>query len=65
MWQRPVLALGNFDGLHRGHVAIIARVRSRAYERGVLPIALTFDPQGTRISFNDLESITNQYANAL
>ncbi|MEC9301809.1 MAG: bifunctional riboflavin kinase/FAD synthetase [Acidobacteriota bacterium] len=49
MWQRPVLALGNFDGLHRGHVAIIDRVRSRAYERGVLPIALTFDPHPPRV----------------
>ena len=49
MWQRPVLALGNFDGLHRGHVAIIDRVRSRAYERGGLPIALTFDPHPPRV----------------
>ncbi len=49
MWQQPVLALGNFDGLHRGHVAIINRVRGRAYERGVLPIALTFDPHPARV----------------
>ena len=43
-WQQPVLALGNFDGLHRGHVAIVERVQARARERGVVPLALTFDP---------------------
>ena len=49
MWQRPVLALGNFDGLHRGHAAIINRVRGRANDRGVLSIALTFDPHPPRV----------------
>jgi phosphoribosyl 1,2-cyclic phosphate phosphodiesterase len=29
-WHAPVLALGNFDGLHRGHMKIIDRVRRRA-----------------------------------
>ena len=29
-WHNPVLALGNFDGLHRGHMKIIDRVRRRA-----------------------------------
>ena len=29
-WNQPVLALGNFDGLHRGHMKIIDRVRRRA-----------------------------------
>ncbi len=29
-WQTPVLALGNFDGLHRGHMKIIERVRRAA-----------------------------------
>ena len=49
MWQQPVLALGNFDGLHRGHAAIINRVRGRANDRGVLSIALTFDPHPPRV----------------
>ncbi len=43
-WHNPVLALGNFDGLHRGHMKIIDRVRRRAGERGGTPAAMTFDP---------------------
>jgi riboflavin kinase/FMN adenylyltransferase len=48
-WPQPVLALGNFDGLHRGHMKIIDRVRRRAGERGGTPIAMTFDPHPPRV----------------
>lgn len=48
-WQNPVLALGNFDGLHRGHAKIIDRVRRRAGERGGTPAAMTFDPHPPRV----------------
>ncbi|HTM27678.1 MAG TPA: bifunctional riboflavin kinase/FAD synthetase [Vicinamibacterales bacterium] len=48
-WHSPVLALGNFDGLHRGHAKIIDRVRRRAGERGGTPAAMTFDPHPSRI----------------
>ena len=48
-WNRPVLALGNFDGLHRGHMKIIDRVRRRAGERGGTPAAMTFDPHPPRV----------------
>jgi len=48
-WHNPVLALGNFDGLHRGHAKIIDRVRRRAGERGGTPAAMTFDPHPPRI----------------
>ncbi len=48
-WPQPVLALGNFDGLHRGHVKIIDRVRRRAEERGGVAVVLTFDPHPTRV----------------
>jgi riboflavin kinase/FMN adenylyltransferase len=44
-----VLALGNFDGLHRGHMKIIDRVRRRAGERGGMPAAMTFDPHPPRV----------------
>ena len=29
-WRHPVLALGNFDGLHRGHVKIVERIQRGA-----------------------------------
>jgi riboflavin kinase / FMN adenylyltransferase len=48
-WVQPVLALGNFDGLHRGHTKIIERVRRVAAERGGTSLVLTFDPHPPRI----------------
>jgi riboflavin kinase / FMN adenylyltransferase len=48
-WPQPVLALGNFDGLHRGHMKIIDRVRRRAGERGGTPAVMTLDPHPPRV----------------
>ena len=48
-WNQPVLALGNFDGLHRGHMKIIDRVRRRAGERAGTPAVMTFDPHPSRV----------------
>ena len=45
----PVLALGNFDGLHRGHLKIIERVRRGAVEHGGTPMAMTFDPHPPKV----------------
>ena len=39
-----VLALGNFDGLHLGHAALIGEARDRARDRGVPAGVLTFEP---------------------
>ena len=44
-----MLALGNFDGLHRGHVKIIERIQRGALERGGMSVVLTFDPHPPRI----------------
>jgi riboflavin kinase/FMN adenylyltransferase len=48
-WKAPVLALGNFDGLHRGHMKIVERVHRTAEEREATPVVLTFDPHPTRV----------------
>src|SRR5512134_211656 len=48
-WVHPVLALGNFDGLHRGHIKIIERVCRVAAERGSTALVLTFDPHPPRV----------------
>jgi riboflavin kinase/FMN adenylyltransferase len=52
-WRAPVLALGNFDGLHRGHIKIIDRVHRSAVERGATAVALTFDPHPTEVTRPD------------
>jgi len=44
-----VLALGNFDGVHRGHRKILERVRRVASERGTAAIVMTFDPHPPRV----------------
>jgi riboflavin kinase / FMN adenylyltransferase len=48
-WHQPVLALGNFDGMHRGHLKIVERVRRGAEERGATGVAMTFDPHPSKI----------------
>lgn len=48
-WTQTVLALGNFDGLHRGHARILEQVRRRAGERRATAAALTFDPHPPRV----------------
>jgi riboflavin kinase/FMN adenylyltransferase len=44
-----VAALGNFDGLHRGHMKLIEHVRRQAAERGGTSVAVIFDPHPPRV----------------
>jgi riboflavin kinase/FMN adenylyltransferase len=44
-----VLAIGNFDGIHLGHQAILRAVEQRAIETGCVATALTFDPSPRRV----------------
>lgn len=39
-----VVAVGNFDGVHLGHAAIVRRLRAAADRLGVPAVAFTFDP---------------------
>ena len=39
-----VLTIGNFDGVHRGHQAILATARREADRLGAAVVAMTFDP---------------------
>jgi len=48
-WNGATVALGNFDGLHRGHLKILEKVRDRAEESGGPAIILTFEPHPPRI----------------
>lgn len=39
-----VAAIGNFDGVHRGHLALVRQLRRLADELGVPAVVVTFDP---------------------
>ncbi len=43
------LTIGNFDGVHMGHRAILRRVRALAHANGWKSAALTFDPHPPRV----------------
>src|ERR1700739_2646055 len=38
------LTIGNFDGVHRGHKALLARVREAADSLGLESAVMTFEP---------------------
>ena len=38
------LTIGNFDGVHRGHQAMLALLRAEAAQRGIQSCVLTFEP---------------------
>ncbi|OWT80937.1 MULTISPECIES: bifunctional riboflavin kinase/FAD synthetase [unclassified Achromobacter] len=43
--RRPcALTIGNFDGVHRGHQAMLARLRDVSLEHGLTPTVMTFEP---------------------
>ena len=42
--EGAVVAIGNFDGVHRGHRAVIARAKALAQRLGRPCAVLTFEP---------------------
>jgi len=45
----PIAAIGNFDGLHRGHQAIVSTVLARARATGGSSLLITFDPHPLKV----------------
>jgi riboflavin kinase/FMN adenylyltransferase len=43
-FRRGAATVGNFDGVHRGHAALLAQLRRQAEAVGGPAVALTFDP---------------------
>lgn len=45
----PVLALGNFDGVHLGHQSMLKAAMERAADIGGLSVVFTFDPHPVKV----------------
>ncbi|ESX59970.1 riboflavin kinase [Mesorhizobium sp. LSHC422A00] len=49
-----VVAIGNFDGVHRGHQAVLDRALAEAGRRGVPALVLTFEPHPRKVFRPDM-----------
>jgi riboflavin kinase/FMN adenylyltransferase len=47
--RNSVLAIGNFDGIHLGHQAILQEAADRAAKSGAVATALTFEPAPRKV----------------
>jgi len=47
--SRPVITLGNFDGIHLGHQKILKSVRRRSRALGAPALVYTFDPHPLKV----------------
>jgi riboflavin kinase/FMN adenylyltransferase len=48
-WSAPVVGLGNFDGVHRGHRKLLDEVRRHAEARTGTAVAMIFDPHPPKV----------------
>ena len=48
-WGRSVVTIGVFDGVHRGHQAIIGHAVKRAHDSGLQSVVMTFDPHPSEV----------------
>ncbi len=47
--QGCVLTIGNFDGVHLGHVSVLAQVKQRSAELSLPSLVMTFEPQPVEV----------------
>ena len=57
-----VLAMGNFDGLHKGHATLIGHVRELAAAADVPTAVLTFEPHPRNVFMPGSEPFRLPYA---
>lgn len=48
-FENPVLTIGNFDGVHKGHLALFDLVKRRARALGGQSIVMTFEPHPVKV----------------
>ena len=47
--RQTVISIGNFDGVHIGHQAVLSHVVDRAQTAGTTAVAMTFDPHPIKL----------------
>lgn len=59
--KKPILTIGNFDGVHLGHQTILKKIVSRAKETGGSSVVLTFEPHPVKViaPHKDIRLITS------
>lgn len=62
MMERRVIALGFFDGVHRGHAALLNRTREMAQKLGVTSTVLTFENHPDELVFGRRTPLINTLA---
>jgi riboflavin kinase/FMN adenylyltransferase len=48
-WEPSAVTVGNFDGVHRGHQALVSAAVGQAADAGGTSVVLTFDPHPARV----------------
>jgi riboflavin kinase/FMN adenylyltransferase len=48
-WPKPAVTVGNFDGVHRGHQALVSATREAAQRLDGTAVVLTFDPHPSHV----------------
>ena len=48
-YKNAVLTIGNFDGVHKGHLVLLDKVREKADSMNGTAIAMTFEPHPIRV----------------
>lgn len=49
LFKRPVLTIGNFDGMHRGHQRVVNQLLTEAEKLNTRSVALTFEPHPVKV----------------
>jgi riboflavin kinase / FMN adenylyltransferase len=52
-WQGAVVTIGNFDGVHKGHQALLAKVKAKADSLNVPAVVVVFEPQPAEFFANN------------
>lgn len=56
-FRRAVVTIGSFDGVHRGHQQLLARIKRLAERRGGESVMITFDPHPRTVLRPDDDSL--------